>query len=118
MPRRNNRAFGSLPCYFCSATCAALPLSLHTQQERLLERFRHPAQKTRRVRAINQAMIIGERERQNQPRLELSANPFRLHARTRKPKNGNLGMVHNRSKRGTSDAAKVRDGEGAAFHVG
>src|SRR5713101_2744874 len=90
-------------------------LSLNGKQERLLERLRNPAQKTGSVRAVNQAMVVGERERQDQPRLELSSNPFRLHARTREPKNGDLGMIHDGRKRRASDAAEVGDGEGAAF---
>src|SRR6266852_9521599 len=92
-------------------------LSLNGKQERLLERLRNPAQKTGGVRAVNQTMVVGERERQDEPRLELSTNPFRLHARPRKSKNRNLGMIHNRSKRRATDAAEVGDGEGAAFHV-
>src|SRR5258708_167564 len=62
-------------------------------------------------------MIIGERERQDQPRLELSADPFRFHARTREAENGNLGMVHDWRKGCASDAAEIRNGESAAFHV-
>src|SRR6266436_7802002 len=86
-------------------------LPLNGKQKRLFECLRHPAQKTGGVRAVNQAMVVGERERQDQPRLELSSNPFRLHARTREPENGNLGMIHDRCERCAPDAAEVRNGE-------
>src|ERR1700720_1539588 len=89
---------------------AATQLPLHGKQERLLKRLRHPSQKTRSVRAINQAMIVGERERQDQPRLELPSNPLRFHPRTRKSKNGNLGMIHDWCKSSATDAAQVGDG--------
>src|SRR5580693_7210613 len=46
--------------------------SLHRQQEWLLKRFGDPSQEARRVGSVNQAVIIGERQRQNQPRLELA----------------------------------------------
>src|ERR1700726_3663375 len=55
-------------------------LSLHPQKKRLLECFRDPAQETGGVRAVDEAMIVGERERQNEPRLEFSIDPFRLGA--------------------------------------
>src|ERR1700722_2202485 len=57
-----------------------LPLSLNGQQERLLECFRDPAQETRGIGAVNQSMIVGERERQDQPRLKFPVDPLRLHA--------------------------------------
>ena len=42
-----------------------LILSLHRQQEWLLERFRDPAQEARRIGAVDQAMIVGKRKRQH-----------------------------------------------------
>src|SRR2546423_7659441 len=57
-------------------------LPLHRQQERLLKRLGDPAQEARRIGAVNQPMIVGKRERQNQPRLEPSADPFPLRTRT------------------------------------
>jgi len=43
---------------------------LNGKKERLLESFRDPAQKTCGIRTVNEAMIVGERKRQNQTRLE------------------------------------------------
>src|SRR6266850_248884 len=54
-------------------------LSLNRQQEWLLESFRDPAQETRGVGAIDQPVIVRERERQNQARLKFVADPFRFH---------------------------------------
>src|ERR1700733_294009 len=77
-------------------------LSLHREQERLFKRFRDPSQKARRIGSINQAMIIGERERQNQSRLELTAalilNPLRLHARPRQTKDRYFRIIYDRRK--------------------
>src|SRR5467141_3334533 len=53
-------------------------LSLHRQKKRLLECFRNPAQEAGGVRSVDEAMVVGERERQKEPRLELSIDPFRL----------------------------------------
>src|SRR3982074_3902247 len=71
-------------------------LSLNGQQEWLLESFRNPAQETRGVGAIDQPVIVRERERQNQARLKFVVDPFRLHPRTRKAEDRNFGMIHNR----------------------
>src|SRR5258706_13098474 len=46
-------------------------LSLYRKQERLLKRFRNPPQEARRVGAVNQPMIVRQRQRQHLPRLEL-----------------------------------------------
>src|SRR6266566_9535332 len=62
-------------------------LSLNGEQEWLFEGFRNPAQKTRGVGAIDQPVIVRERERQNQARLEFVIHPLRLHSRTRQAKN-------------------------------
>ena len=59
-------------------------LSLHRQQEWLLESFGDPAQEAGRIGAVNQAVIVRKRKRQNQARLEFAVDPLRLHARARK----------------------------------
>src|SRR5579863_515205 len=93
-------------------------LALYRQQERLLKGFRDPAQETGCVRTVDEAVIVGQRERQNQPRLELAVDPFGFHARPRQPENRDFGIIHDRSKSNATDAAQVRNRERAAFHVG
>ena len=70
---------------FVHETPAQLVSSLHREQEWLFERFGNPAQEAGSVGSVDEAMIVGKRERQNQPRLKLAglfrANPFRLDAR-------------------------------------
>src|SRR5882757_2637504 len=44
-------------------------LSLYRQQEWLLKRLRNPAQEAGGVGAVDQAMVVGERERQDEARL-------------------------------------------------
>src|SRR6267378_6770337 len=92
-------------------------LSLHRQKKRLLECFRDPAQEAGGVRAVDEAMVVGERERQNEPRLELSIDPFRLGARTRESKNRHFRMVDDGRKAYATDPAQIGDGEGATFHL-
>src|SRR6266851_4820196 len=82
-------------------------LSLNRQQERLLKRFRDPAQKTRGIGAIDQPVIVRERERKNQARLEFVVHPLRLHSRTRQAKNRHLRMIHNRRESRAADSTKI-----------
>src|SRR5882757_11238021 len=91
-------------------------LSLNGQQEWLLESFRNPAQETRGVGAIDQPVIVRERERQNQARLKFVVDPFRLHPRTRKAEDRNFGMIHNRREPGATDPAQVRNRECSTRH--
>src|ERR1700736_428053 len=92
-------------------------LSLDRQKKRLLECFRDPAQEAGRVRSVNEAMVVGKRERQNEPRLELSIDPFRLGARTRESKNRHFRMIDDGRKAYAANPTQIGDGEGAAFHL-
>src|ERR1043166_6816948 len=82
-------------------------LSLNGQQEWLLESFRNPAQETRGVGAIDQPVIVRERERQNQARLKFVVDPLGLHPGTRESDNRNFGMIHDRRESGAADSAQV-----------
>src|SRR5271165_32629 len=99
-----------------------LSSSLHRQQERLFKRFGDPAQESGRIGSVNQAVIVGEREWQNQPRLELASiffhDPLRLHARPRKSEDRDLGMIHDGRKTHAANAPEIGDGERAPFHIG
>src|SRR5712692_7547691 len=92
-------------------------LSLNRKQKWLFKRLGDPAQKARSIRTVNQAMVIGEREGKNQPRLKLSVNPLRFRSRPRKTQDRDLGVVHNRSKADSTDPAQIRNRESAAFHL-
>src|SRR3989454_3760326 len=91
-------------------------LSLNGEQEWLFEGFRNPAQETCGVGAIDQPVIVRERERQNQARLKFVIDPFGLHSRTRKSENRNFRMIHDWRESGAADSAQVRDRECAARH--
>src|SRR6202043_2367253 len=69
--------------------------SLNRQQERLFKRFGNPTEEPRRIRAIDQAMVVGQRQWQNQARLEFSVDPFRFHSRTGKTEDRHLGEIGN-----------------------
>src|SRR5260370_29892782 len=92
-------------------------LSLDGQKKRLLECFRDRAQEGGRVRSVDEAMVVGKRERQNEPRLELSIDPFRLGARTRESKNRHFRMIDDGRKAYAANPTQIGDGEGAAFHL-
>ena len=62
-------------------------------------------------------MVIGERQRQNEPRFEFSIDPFRLGARTRQSKNRHFRMVDDGRKAYAANPTQIGDGEGAAFHL-
>src|ERR1700704_1642949 len=91
-------------------------LPLNRKQERLLKRLRDPAQETRGVGAINQPVIVRERERQNQARLKFVVDPFGFHPRTREAENRNLGMIDDRRKSRAADSTEIRDRKRAARH--
>src|SRR5256885_13536810 len=91
-------------------------LSLNGQQEWLLEGFRNPAQETRGVGAIDQPVIVREREWQNQARLKFVVDPLRFHPGTRQSENRDFGMIHDRRKSGAADSTKVSDCKGTAAH--
>src|SRR6266481_3038296 len=82
-------------------------LSLNGEQERLFEGFRDPAQETRGVGAIDQPVIVRERERQNQARFEFVVDPLGLHPGTRESENRNFGMIHDGRKSGATDSAEI-----------
>src|SRR6266403_5352895 len=61
--------------WFFHAKDQIISLSLNRKQEWLFKRLRDPAQKTRGIGAIDQPVIVRERERQNQARLEFVVHP-------------------------------------------
>src|SRR5215472_13805083 len=86
-----------------------IALAFEWHQERLLHRFGHPAQETGGICAIDQPVVIRERQGQHQPGLELLFNISRLETRSRHSENRHLGPVHDGRERCPADAAQVRD---------
>src|SRR5690349_5548387 len=74
--------------------------------------------KARGERAVDHAVVIGERQRQHQPRRELLAVPHRLHLRLGNAQDGDFRRVDDRRERGAADAAQRGDREAAAGHLG
>ena len=62
-----------------------------------------------------QAMIVGERNRENLSRLKLSVDPNRLHARTGKPEDRNFGIIHNRREASAANSSEICDRERATL---
>src|SRR5689334_5259374 len=68
--------------------------------------------------AVDDAVVVRERQRQHLPRRELAAVPHGPGRRLRDAEDRDLGRVDDRSERGAADAAERRDRERAALHVG
>ena len=82
------------------------------------ERVRQELRDARAQRAVDDAVIVGERQRQHEPRRELLAVPHRLHRRLRNAEDGDLGRIDDGREQRAADAAQARDGEPRALHVG
>src|SRR5205823_14492664 len=102
------------------------------EHEWLLKGLGQPAQKTRRVGAINDAVVVGERKRQHQPRLKMSRDSWRIRIfggnrrRRGRPKNRfvlcagepqdrDLRSVDDRREKRSTNATQIRNGENSAF---
>src|SRR6266567_4702777 len=83
----------------------------------VFERLNQVHRETRGAAAVNDPMIVGERERQHQSRLDLLV----AHDCSRRPaaeaEDGNFGLVDDRSEMRAADAALVGDGERAPFQL-
>jgi len=88
---------------------------LQGQQKGLLESLCDPAQEPRGVGAVDQPVIIGKRQRQQEPRLELPVIEYRLLARARNPENRHFRRMDDRGELGAADPPEVGDREDAPF---
>jgi hypothetical protein len=69
------------------------------------------------VGAVDDAMIVRQRQRQLEARRPLAVAPDRLVLRARQAEDGDLGPAHDRREADAADAAQVADREAAARHV-
>src|SRR4051794_41132410 len=98
-----------------SATEAGL---LKQRAPQVGQHLREVRAEPRALRAVDDAMVVGQAQRDDQPRLELAAVPHRLRGRLRDAEDRDLGRVDERGEPGPADAAQARDRERAALHVG
>ena len=75
------------------------------------EHGRQVRREARGERAVDDAVVVGERQRDHQPRHELAAVPDRLHRRARDAEDRDLGRVDDRREARAADAAERRDRE-------
>ena len=68
-------------------------------------------------RAVDDAVVVGERQRDHQPRHELAPVPDRLHRRARDAEDRDLGRVDDRREARAAEAAEGGDRERPARHV-
>src|SRR5882724_611937 len=68
-------------------------------------------------RTVDDAVVVGERERQHEPRREFLSVPHRLHYRARYAEDGDLGGIDDRREVRAADAAEAGNGKGAALQV-
>ena len=66
---------------------------------------------------VDDAVVVGERQGQHQPRSESPVLVHRPHLRSRHTENRNFGCVDDGRERRATDAAKAGDAEGAAAHA-
>ena len=76
------------------------------------------AHEARRGGAVDDAVIVGEAEREHQPRLKRGAVPDRRHARADHAEDRHFRRVDDRGEGRAADAAERRNGEGRALHLG
>src|SRR5215472_42096 len=65
---------------------------------------------------VDDAVIVGERQRQHQARDESPVLEHRTHLRPRDAEDGDLGRIDDGGEGGATDAAQARNAEGAAAH--
>src|SRR5262249_52757453 len=75
------------------------------------------AYKAHRVRAVHYAMIVGQSERQDRPRLDLSIFDRSLQGRASDAEDRDLRLVDDRREVSAADAALVRDREAPALEL-
>src|SRR5690606_38258241 len=72
----------------------------------------------RRRGTVDHPVVVGQRQRQHQPRLELVAVPDRFHRRPGDAQDRHLRRIHDRREGGAADAAQRADREAATGHRG
>src|SRR6185312_12521502 len=72
--------------------------------------------KARRQRTVNDAVVVGQRQRQDQARSELLAVPHRLERGLADTKNGHFRGIDDGREIGATNAAERADGETTARH--
>src|SRR5690606_22345221 len=85
--------------------------------QRLLERFGNETQEPGGISAVDDAVIVGQRKRQDLARHEGPLDPYRLGPSAGHAENGYLRDVDDRRERRTANAAEVADTEHAARHL-
>src|SRR5699024_1677902 len=71
----------------------AMPASLHQQPAQVAQHLGEIGGKTRRGGTVDDAVVVGQRQRQHQTRLECAAVPDRCHAAARDAKDGHLRCI-------------------------
>ena len=84
----------------------------------MLQAVADPPQKARRVGAVDDAVVIGEGERQHLARLELPIDKPGFHGRAADAQDGHLGPQHDGGEPHAADAPLVGDAEAAALQLG
>src|SRR6478672_123194 len=72
---------------------------------------------TRGCGAVDHAMVVAQRQRHDQARLEGLAVPDRLRLRLRHTEDRDFGRIDDRGEPGAADPAQRTDGEAAALHL-
>src|SRR5256885_11884757 len=103
-----------------SGTCTSIICATPTSQKGAADVGEDRGQIRREARAgcaVDDAVVVGERERQHQPWSECAVPVDRPHLRSRYAENRHLRCVDDGRERGATDSAEARDAEGTAAHA-
>src|SRR5262245_43924711 len=87
------------------------------EDERLLKCLSNPSQKPGRIRAVDDAMIVRERQREHQARLELGSVPYRFMAAAGDAEDRDLRPVDDRAEADAADSSEIRNRDDTARHL-
>src|ERR1700730_5147676 len=89
---------------------------IHHEPRRILQNLLHPHQKRHRLSAVDEAMVVAEREVHHRTNLDFAGDRHRSLLNLVHAKDAGLRRIENRRRPERALYAAVRDGKGAALH--
>src|SRR5688572_886107 len=90
------------------------PSQIHRQ--RMLQRLDDEAEEPHGIRAVNHAVIVGQRKRQHLPGYKLVVLPYGLDRAARHTENRHLWLIDERREECAAQSTEIGDREDAARH--
>src|SRR5437899_2368324 len=92
-------------------------LQLHHQPRRILQNLLHPHQKRHRLAAVDEAVVVAEREIHHRTNIDFAGDRYRSLLNLVHAEDAGLRRIENRRRHQRAVDAAVRDGKGAALHL-